>query len=250
MLSVLKIGGSVLRDAAAFETTARFIQERLVSSAGERLIVAVSAEYGATDTLLDAARAITPHPDDETLDLLWSTGEVRSAALLALHLHRLEVRAEALSVHQTGLTWVDGRARVQPMRLLAVLGRTRVAIVPGFLAVRAGGAIRSLGRGGSDLTAVLIAAALRADRCELVKDVAGYHTADPHRSADAKPIRNLSIEDALEMARDGCDLVQQAALELARASSLPLIVRSLAANAPVTYVNPETTLPAHVAACQ
>ena len=239
MLSVLKIGGSVLRGAESFRAAAAFVARRLASTDGERLAIIVSAQHGMTDALLHEARDIVAEPDAEALDLLWSTGELRSVALLALHLQRAGVRADALNVHQTGLTWTDGATTVRPLRILAALADARVVIVPGFLAVQAGGAVRSLGRGGSDLTAVLLAIALRADRCELIKDVSGYYTADPHVHGDAEPIAALSIGRALAMARDGCDLVQPAALDAARRHALPLTVCSLSAGAPITHVHPE-----------
>jgi aspartate kinase len=238
MLSVLKIGGSVLRDGESFRAAATFIAER--TSDNERLVIIVSAQYGLTDALLGEAREIAGEPNADALDLLWSTGELRSVALLALHLQQLGVRAEALNVHQAGLIWADDATEVRPLRILAALADARVIIVPGFLAVVPGGAVRSLGRGGSDLTAVLLATALRADRCELIKDVSGYYTADPHVHADAEPITSLSMERALVMAREGCDLVQPAALEAARRSALPLTVCSLAPAAPVTHVYPES----------
>jgi aspartate kinase len=250
MLSVIKIGGSVLRDAASFDAVAGFISRRLSADRNERLIVIVSAEFGATDALLDEARSIVAEPSADALDLLWSTGELRSVARLSLHLQRVGVQAAPLNVHQTGLTWADGRATVRPMLILAALAHTRVAIVPGFLAVHAGGGIRSLGRGGSDLTAVLVAIGLRARQCELVKDVAGYYSSDPHEHADATPIRDLTITQALDMAATGCHLVQLAALEAAGAASLPLVVRCLSVDSQVTYVHPHATLPADVAACQ
>jgi aspartate kinase len=240
MLSVLKIGGSVLRDPAAFAAAAAFIANRLGDHGTERLVVIVSAQHGVTDALLADAQAVVGAPAQDALDLLWSTGEVRSVALLALHLQRLGVRAEALNVHQTGLTWTDGATGVRPLRILAAFGHARVVIVPGFFAVTNGGGIRSLGRGGSDLTAVLLAAALGAHRCELIKDVAGYYTADPHVHADAEPIRHLTTGAALEMADEGCDLVQAAALHAAERHALPVVVRSLAAAAPVTHVHPQT----------
>jgi aspartate kinase len=247
VLSVLKIGGSVLRDGDSYAETAAFIANRLAATEDERLVVIVSAQYGMTDALLHDARSITDDPSQDALDLLWSTGEVRSVALLALQLQRAGVRAEGLNVHQTGLGWSDGSTSVRPLRILAALAHARVAIVPGFLAVRSGGGIRSLGRGGSDLTAVLLAIALRASRCELIKDVAGYYTADPHLRADAEPIRNLSIDSALAMAASGCDLVQRAALEAARRALLPLTVRSLAPDAPVTHVHSDAACVADVA---
>jgi aspartate kinase len=240
MLSVLKIGGSVLRDAEAFRRTASFVEARLAEVADERLVIIVSAEHGTTDALLEEARAITPNPREETLDLLWSTGELRSVARLALHLQARGIAAEPLNVHQAGLAWADGPATVRPLRMLAALASARVVIVPGFLAVGSGGTIRSLGRGGSDLTAVLVAIGLRAARCELIKDVAGYYTADPHVCAEAEPIHQLSIVTALQMAAAGCPLVQHAALGAAWRARLPLTIRSLAAGAAVTHVSPET----------
>jgi aspartate kinase len=125
---------------------------------------------------------------------------------------------------------------VRPERLIAALAHARIVIVPGFLGISAGGTIRSLGRGGSDLTAVLLAVAARAHACELIKDVPGYFTADPHRRADARPIQDLTFDEALAMADAGCDLVQRAALAAADAAGLQLVIRSMNAAAPVTTV--------------
>lgn len=241
-MTVLKIGGSVLRDAPSYAAAARYLRDRVTATADERLAVIVSAQYGATDALLAEARAIDPDAgagiDDDAVDLLWSTGELRSVALLALHLRRLGVDAVPFNVHQSGLIAdrVDGTA-VRPLRLLAALATARVVIVPGFLGVSAGGGVASLGRGGSDLTAVLLAAAIRADACELIKDVPGYFTADPRRDATARPLRELTIDEALGMADAGCDLVQRAALGAAARASLHLVVRSMDDTSPVTHVH-------------
>lgn len=245
MLSVLKLGGSVLRDDASYAAAAAFLQARLANTDGERLVVIVSAQWGGTDALLAEAQRIAGDPAQQALDLLWSTGELRSVALLALHLQRIGVSAVPFNVHQAGLVACPEHSRgadrdagttVRPMRLLAALAHARLVIVPGFLGVSPGGAVTSLGRGGSDLTAVLLAAAIGADACELIKDVPGYFTADPHRDRRATPIRHLSIDDALAMADRGCDLVQRAALAAAGAASLPLVIRSMDAAAPVTHV--------------
>jgi aspartate kinase len=275
MLSVLKIGGSVLRDEASYAATAEFLRCRLAERpAGkpdhaERLVVIVSAEYGATDKLLAEAQAIvsgswasegrreSPRSGDpsaqrggeskgappsevnnDALDLLWSTGELRSVARLTLHLQRIGVSAIPFNVHQTGLVAdrITGTT-VRPLRLLAALAASRIVIVPGFLGVSAGGTITSLGRGGSDLTAVLLATAVRADACELIKDVPGYFTADPHRDTTARQIHDLPIDEALRMADGGCDLVQRAALAAASQAGLHLVIRSMDAAAPVTHVH-------------
>lgn len=235
MLSVLKVGGSVLRDAASYARVARFLRDRLVERGDEQLVVIVSAEHGATDDLLAEAQAIAADPADNALDLLWSTGELRSVARLTLHLQELGVSAIPFNVHQTGLVAdrVTGTA-VRPLRLLAALAASRIVIVPGFLGVSAGGTITSLGRGGSDLTAVLLAIAVRANACELIKDVPGYFTADPHRDADARPIHDLTVDEALRMADAGCDLVQRAALVAAGQADLDLVIRSIDAAAPIT----------------
>ena len=237
MLTVLKIGGSIFRDVHSYEIAAKFVWRRLQDDP-ERLVVIVSAQYGATDALLAQAESIAPNPSSAALDLLWSTGELRSVALLALHLQRVGVDAVPFNVHQTGLVAEQGgTVTVRPLRLLAALGDHQVVVVPGFLGVADGGAVRSLGRGGSDLTAVLLAAAIRADRCELIKDVAGYHTSDPNIDPAARPIAELSTSEALRMADAGCDLVQRAALVAASDATLPLIIRSIDDAAPFSRVH-------------
>ena len=237
-LSVLKLGGSVLRDDRSYAAAARFLHTRIALHQDERLAVIVSAQFGTTDCLLAEAQTIADDPAETALDLLWSTGEVRSVALLALHLQKIGVSALPFNVHQTGLVADRGAGTsVRPMRLLAGLAHARIVVVPGFLGVRSGGAIASLGRGGSDLTAVLLAAAIRADACELIKDVAGYFTADPHRDPGARQIRHLAAAEAIAMADAGCDLVQRAALAAAAEAGLHLVVRSMDADAPVTHVH-------------
>ena len=252
MLSVLKVGGSVLRDTPSYAQAARFLQARLAQRTDEKLVVIVSAQYGATDALLAEAQAVVGAGaaiDAAALDLLWCTGELRSVALLVLHLQALGVAATGFNVHQTGLVACPEPSRgacpepsrgagttVRPLRLLAALATSRIVVVPGFLGVSPGGTIASLGRGGSDLTAVLLAAAIRADACELIKDVPGYFTADPHRDAGARPIHDLTVAEALAMADAGCDLVQHAALAAAAAAGLHIVIRSMDAAAPVTHL--------------
>lgn len=230
-ITVLKIGGSVLTGAQAYGRAAAFLANRLCERADERIVAIVSAEAGVTDSLLDEARAIVEEPDQASLDLLWSTGEIRSVALLTLSLHAIGISAAAAGVHQTGLIQAGaaraGGSRLQPLRLRALLAEHDVVVVPGFLARGAGDAIVSLGRGGSDLTAVLVAAGLSARRCELVKDVPGYYTADPHVHPDARPLPSLSYEHAIAMAEDGCQLVQRAALEAAMNHDVELLISGI-----------------------
>ena len=231
-ISVLKIGGSVLTGRPAYRRVAAFIGDRLCAHPGERLVVVVSARNGATDALLSTARDIVANPDPAAVDLLWSTGETESAALLALFLQAHGVRATAANIHQTGLVEPDngsdpGESSTRPLRLRSLIGRFDVVVAPGFLARGAGDRIVSLGRGGSDLTAVLLAAGLGAARCELVKDVPGYFTGDPKRDPEARPLATLSYSSAIEMADAGCELVQRHALVAARDRRLPLVVRAL-----------------------
>jgi aspartate kinase len=231
-VAVLKIGGSVLTGRQAFRRIAGFIGDRLVEAPGDRLVIVVSAENGTTDALLATATEIVAEPDRSTMDLLWSTGETHAVALLTLHLQARGIHAVAANIHQTGLVAAEcaqepGRSSVRPLRLFALLDEYDVVVAPGFLARGAGDRIVSLGRGGSDLTAVLLAAGLGASCCQLVKDVPGYFTADPKRDPDARPLPAISYAEALAMADAGCRLVQRHALVAARDRALPLLIRAL-----------------------
>jgi aspartate kinase len=242
---VIKLGGSILVRSKAYKRAAKFLSNRLRKHPDERLVVVVSAQEGTTDKLERAARKIVSKPQAAALDLLWSTGETRSVAILALELEGLGVRAVPLNIHQTGLRAVAGRnehsdfvetAECNPEKLFKVLGKCPVAIVPGFFATDSEDAIASLGRGGSDLAAVLLATGLQACRCELIKDVPGYFTTDPHRDTSARHLPRLSFKEALQFADSGCDLVQRKAIDAAQRSRLPLIVRSLNENEPVSRI--------------
>ena len=227
---VVKLGGSVLTDDNAFARAARFLCERVRRARGESYVAVVSAQEGWTDSLERTARGIARFPSPRSLDLLWSTGEIRSVALLALHLERLGVRAVGLNVAETGLRLDEAagnRIALDSGRLRAELAENEIAVVPGFLGTNAEGTIVTLGRGGSDLTAVLLAIGLEAARCELVKDVPGYFSADPHRDAGAKQLPALTFREALELADHGCDLVQRNAIEAAARAGLPVVVHSL-----------------------
>src|SRR5688572_27837675 len=140
---VIKIGGSVLTSPSAYARAARWLRERVF---GPPLVVVVSAENGVTDRLLAEAQAITPFPDSRTLDLLWTTGEQRSAALLALHLQAIGVPSCALNVHESGLHLAAGILTVRSRLLRRALESHAVVVVPGFLASTPGRSIVSLGR--------------------------------------------------------------------------------------------------------
>jgi len=240
---VVKIGGSVLTGTAAYREAARVLAAKARARPAERVLAVVSAQEGTTDGLLASAREMVSDPDPATLDLLWSTGELRSVALLVLALQALGVRAAAANVHQIGLVHRPGAGdpgnaphdgvagwrgyRILPLRLRALFTAADVVVVPGFLARSRGDAVASLGRGGSDLSAILLAAGLGARRCELMKDVPGYFTADPHASPEAAPLAELPYVEAIAMARRGCGLVQLEALEAARDLDVALLVADL-----------------------
>lgn len=223
---VVKLGGSVLVDLSSYHRCARFLRDGIRRESGSRHVVVVSARFGETDALLEMAQSICRTPDPRTLDLLWSTGELWSAATLALCLDAEGVRAGALDVQQTGIRRICD-LEVDPGPLRHALANHEVVIVPGFLATGRGGSVVSLGRGGSDLTAVAMASALSADRCELVKDVPGYFTADPNRDPAAEHLSGIDYARALRMAEEGCDLVQPAALEAASRAGLTVVIRAL-----------------------
>ena len=228
-INVIKIGGSVLTDINAYRRTARHLADRIHQRPDEKILAIVSAQYGDTDRLLASAQDMVIDPRTDTLDLLWSTGELRSAALLTLALQGVGVSAIAANVHQTGLRVdPDGGTTIaltSQLRIRSLLARADIVVAPGFLATTPGDGIASLGRGGSDLSAVLLASRLSAT-CELLKDVPGYFDTDPNLSQTARPIEALDYEDAIAMAHDGCELVQLRALEAARDLAVTLIVRS------------------------
>lgn len=239
---VVKIGGSILLNAKAHRRVALFLQRRCQNARYERFVVVVSAQNGATDALERMARRIVRTPGTRALDLLWATGELRSVALLTLHLQALGISSVGLDVHETGLRlahMIGSPSDVvcQTAELLGAMEKHSVVVVPGFLATSANGAIVSLGRGGSDLTAVRLAQCLGASRCELVKDVPGYFTRDPNRDSSAEHIPWLSYEQALTMAEAGCKLVQQQAIVVALRADLALVVRSLDDGKPVSVVS-------------
>jgi aspartate kinase len=237
---VLKVGGSVLTGVKAFRRTALFLKHRRELVPSEKLVVVVSAQKLATDMLERRARRILRKPSARALDLLWSTAELRSVALLTLYLEALEVFSVGLNVQETGLRFSSehkGRPALTGRHLESVLSEHDVVIVPGFLATRPDGAIASVGRGGSDLSAVLLAIGLEASRCELVKDVPGYFEEDPRENARARHIPSLTFEDALRMANRGCELVQTRALVTAAEVNLSLVIRSMDEEAPISVVS-------------
>jgi len=234
-VSVLKLGGSVLTGLAAYRAAAAFLAHELALGT-ERVVAVVSAELGETDALHEEARQLADEPDSTALDLLWSTGELRSVARLTLALRSAGVDAVGCNAHETGLRRAPGSERfdINPLLLRAAVRRHAVVVTPGFLASD-GQRIVTLGRGGSDWSAVLLAAALGAGRCVLVKDVDGYFTDDPATHPDAALIPSLTVAEALQKADEGCSLVQRQALASARGLGMEIVVRSMSSSGTVVH---------------
>ncbi len=229
-LIVQKYGGSSVADAERIKRVA----ERIVAArkSGDDVVVVVSAMGDTTDELLDLAHRVSPLPPGRELDMLLTAGERISMALLAMAIHNLGYEARSYTGSQAGVitTSSHGRARiidVTPGRLTAALDEGAVAIVAGFQGVAQDTKdITTLGRGGSDTTAVALAAALRADVCEIYTDVDGVFSADPRIVSTARHITQITYEEMLELAACGAKVLHLRAVEYARRSGLPIHVRS------------------------
>ncbi len=239
-LVVQKYGGSSVADAERIKRVA----ERIVTArkAGHDVVVAVSAMGDTTDELYDLAAQVSPLPSPRELDMLLTAGERISMALLAMAIHNLGYEARSYTGSQVGMitTSVHGKARiidVTPGRIRGALDEGAVAIVAGFQGVsRETKEVTTLGRGGSDTTAVALAAALSADVCEIYTDVDGVYTADPRIVPDARRIEQITYEEMLELAACGAKILHLRSVEYARQTGLPLHVRSSYSNIPGTIV--------------
>ena len=229
-LVVQKYGGSSVADAESIKRVARRIAE--YAHAGHRVVVVVSAMGDTTDDLIDLAGSITDAPPPRELDMLLTAGERISMAVLSMALNELGVDARAYTGSQAGLiTDGDhGRAhimKVTPGRVTAALDEGSVAIVAGFQGVSdESKEITTLGRGGSDTTAVALAAALEADVCEIYSDVDGVFTADPRIVPSARRVPLISCEEMLDLAANGAKILMVRCVEYARRYGVPLHVRS------------------------
>jgi aspartate kinase len=226
---VQKYGGSSVAGAERI----RAVAERVAASqaADHGIVVVVSAMGKTTDELIALARSVTPDPEPRELDLLLSTGETVAATLLAMALRARGCSAVALTAGQAGIrtnAWFN-RARitsVHPERLERELAAGKVAIVTGFQGITDEADITTLGRGGSDTTAVALACALRAERCEIYTDVAGVYTADPRVVPGARYIPRIAYEEMLEMAQQGAKVMHPRAVELGQVYNMPILVLS------------------------
>ena len=241
-LIVQKYGGSSVADAAAVKRVAKRIAE--AKRAGNDLVVVVSAMGDTTDELLDLAAQVTPLPPQRELDILLTAGERISMALLAMAINNLGVKAKSFTGQQAGVITdaVHGRAHivdVVPHRIRETIEKGQVAIVAGFQGVTAEtNDVTTLGRGGSDTTAVALAAGLGADVCEIYTDVDGVFTADPRIVPSARKIDRVTYEEMLEMAASGAKVLALRCVEYGRRYGVPIHVRSSFSYREGTWVYP------------
>jgi len=242
-LVVQKYGGSSVADADGIKRVAQRIV--VTRKAGHAVVVVVSAMGDSTDELHDLARQVSPLPPARELDMLLTSGERISMALLAMAIANLGLKARSFTGSQAGVITDDvhGKARiidVTPGRISSALADGAIPIVAGFQGVSANGKdITTLGRGGSDTTAVALAAALKADVCEIYTDVDGVFTADPRIVPAARRIPAITYEEMLEMAASGAKVLQLRCVEYARRYNVPIHVRSSFSNRTGTWVSDE-----------
>jgi len=228
-LIVQKFGGSSVADAARVKNVARRVAA--TRAAGHAVVVVVSAPGDMTDELVERARQITARPPARELDMLLATGEQVSIALLAMAIHAEGREAISLTGGQARIRTEDVHTRarileVDRRRIDQELAAGRIVIVAGFQGITADEEITTLGRGGSDTTAVALASALGADLCQIYTDVEGVFTADPRVVPEARKIREISYDEMLEMASSGALVLQTRAAELAKQYRVPLEIRS------------------------
>ena len=228
-LIVQKFGGTSVGDLERIANVARRVASR--KEQGNDMVVVVSAMAGETDRLINLAKKITPAPNERELDVLVSTGEQVTVALLAITLESMGYRAVTYCGWQVPIVTDDayGAARIYDVPKEAIerdLAEGRIIIVAGFQGVDGKRNITTLGRGGSDTSAVAVAAALKADLCEIFTDVDGVYTTDPHITGKARKIGKIAYEEMLEMASLGAKVLYIRAVEFAMRYKVPLVVRS------------------------
>ena len=241
-LIVQKYGGTSVGDTARIKNVAQRVAK--YRAAGDRVVVVVSAMSGVTDNLIKLAKEIMPLPNEREMDVLLATGEQTTIALTAIALHSLGVPAASLTGAQAGIV-TDGvhtKAKIQnitPKRIHELLNDGQVVIVAGFQGQTSDGQVTTLGRGGSDLTAIALAAALKADLCQIYTDVDGVYTADPRVVPKARKLQEISYDEMLELASLGAKVMQSRSVEFAKKFGVIFEVRSSLNENPGTIVKEE-----------
>jgi aspartate kinase len=228
-LIVQKYGGTSVGDVKRIEAVA----ERIISYAkgGHKLAVVVSAMGDTTDELIELSKKINPHPCEREMDMLISTGEQISSALLAMAIHKRGCEAISFTGSQVGIITDSYHTKakilkIETDRIKKELAKGKIVIVAGFQGKSTKAEITTLGRGGSDLSAVALAVALSADICEIYTDVEGIYTADPRIVKAAKKLKHITFDEMLELAARGANVMQTRAVEVGKKFNLPIYVRS------------------------
>ena len=244
-LIVMKFGGSSVGTPERMRRVAERILARRAE--GHDIVVVVSAMGDTTDDLIDLAKQLNPNPPAREMDMLLTTGEQVSIALLAMTIRALGGEAVSLTGWQAGITTepVHGRARIAdiaPGRIHEGLRAGRIVIVAGFQGVTEEGEITTLGRGGSDTTAVALAAALKADLCEIYTDVDGVYSTDPRIVRNARKLDAITYDEMLELAHLGAAVLHPRAVEYAKQYNVTLVVRSSFTDREGTQVKEEAAM--------
>src|SRR5438445_4091756 len=242
-LIVQKYGGTSVANTERIKNVAARVAK--YRGKGDQIVVVVSAMSGVTDNLIKLAKEIMPLPNEREMDVLLATGEQTTIALTAIALHSLGLPAVSLTGAQAGIM-TDGvhtKAKIMnitPKRIHDLLNEGAVVIVAGFQGETAEGQITTLGRGGSDLSAIALAAALKADLCQIYTDVDGVYTADPRIVPTAKKLSEVSYDEMLELASLGAKVMQSRSVEFAKKFGVVFEVRSSLNDNPGTIVKEET----------
>ena len=242
-LIVQKYGGTSVGNPDRIKNVARRVAE--YRKRGDQVVVVVSAMSGVTDGLIKLAREIMPLPPEREMDMLLATGEQQTIALTAMALEAAGIPAASLTGAQAGIV-TDGvhtKAKIQnitPKQVHALLDAGNVVIVAGFQGQTSEGHITTLGRGGSDLTAIALAAALKAELCQIYTDVDGVYTADPRLVPGARKLAEISYDEMLELAGAGAKVMQLRSVEFAKKFGVVFEVRSSLNDNPGTLVKEET----------
>jgi aspartate kinase len=236
---VMKFGGTSVADAERIQRAAhRIVAQR---ESGKRVVAVLSARGKTTDELIAMAEEVSPNPDPREMDMLLSTGERISCALCAMAINDLGHRAISLTGSQAGIVTDTSHTKariidVRANRIREALDDDRIVLVAGFQGVSTSYDVTTLGRGGSDTTAVALAAAIDAEVCEIYTDVAGVFTADPRLVPNARKLPYVSFEEMLEMAASGAKVLQLRSVEYARTHGVRMHCRSSFEDAPGTVV--------------
>jgi len=244
-LIVQKYGGTSVADAEKIKNVARRVAQ--ARDAGNQVVVVVSAMGDTTDELVKLAYQVSGQPDRRELDVLLSTGEAVSSTLLAMALHSMGYPAISLSGAQAGIKTdtAYSRARIMkidPKRVVRELDKSNIVIVAGFQGVSEGEDVTTLGRGGSDTTAVALAVSLGAEECRIYTDVEGVHTADPRLVPEARKLAEISYDEMLEMATYGARVMHPRAVELGELFNVPITVASSFNQNPGTLIHGEVSM--------